>query len=75
MKMMNSTVLMVSSAAFNVIIHFVKDQQVEHANRWCPLTSTDYSADDTHDHKLVQYRLNQIGFRKQVKLLFKDKMN
>ena len=37
---------------------------VEHANRYFPLTSTDHSANHSHDHKLVQYRLNQVGIRK-----------
>ena len=45
---------------------------VEHAKRCFPLTSTDHSPDDAHDHKLIQYKLNQDGIRKQVKLSLKE---
>ena len=48
---------------------------VEHANRYFPVTSTDQSADDAHDHKLIQYKLKQVGIRKQVKLPLKGKKN
>ena len=37
------------------------------------MTSTSHSADDAHDYKLVQCKLNQVGVRKQVKLPLKEK--
>ena len=46
---------------------------IEHANKCFPLASTDSSVDDTHDQKLVQYKLSQVGFRKEAKLSLKEK--
>ena len=48
---------------------------VENADRCFPLTSTDHSADVAHGHKLIKYKLNQVGIRKHVKLSLKEKMN
>ena len=46
---------------------------VKHANRCFPWTSTNHSSDDAHDQKLIQYKLNQVGIRKQAKLSLKEK--
>ena len=46
---------------------------VEHAKRCFLLTFTDHFADDAHRHELIQYKLNQVDIRKQVKLSLKEK--
>jgi hypothetical protein len=51
----------------------VEQNTVEHADRCFPLIPSDPVSGDARDSKLVQSKLNQVGFRRKAKLSFREK--